>query len=203
MHARIDGGKVRLLTRTGVNCSHRYRRTIEALGVLKVVPRFWEHACKLALEGVISKRIDHPYALGNRWIWVKSKCLNREEFIVVGWTDPEGSRDHIGALLLLGYYTEDGRLHYAGRAETGMTGKELKRLSEVLTRIQVMRMPLAESPPRDSRCLALGALSSPGVVEVLRSGLHHLDRHLGAPLSASPHRIALRSLPVGSASAAS
>jgi hypothetical protein len=32
--------------------------------------------------------------------WVKSKCLNREEFVVIGWTDPEGSRSHIGALLL-------------------------------------------------------------------------------------------------------
>jgi ATP-dependent DNA ligase len=37
---------------------------------------------------------------GDRGIWVKSKCLNREEFVVVGWTDPEGSRSHIGALLL-------------------------------------------------------------------------------------------------------
>ena len=45
------------------------------------------------------------YAPGNRGIWVKSKCLNREEFVVVGWTDPEGSRRHIGALLL-GYYTK-------------------------------------------------------------------------------------------------
>jgi len=45
---------------------------------------------------------------------VKSKCLNREEFVVLGWTDPEGSRSHLGALLL-GYYTDDGRLHYAGR----------------------------------------------------------------------------------------
>jgi hypothetical protein len=65
-------------------------------------------------------------------IWVKSKCLNREEFVVVGWTDPEGSRSHIGALLL-GYFTEDGRLHYAGRAGTGITEKELKRLAGVLS----------------------------------------------------------------------
>jgi bifunctional non-homologous end joining protein LigD len=87
--------------------------------------RFREHACKLGLEGVISKRADRPYAPGDRGVWVKSKCLNREEFVVVGWTDPEGSRSHIGALLL-GYYTEDGRLRYAGRAGTGMTEKELK-----------------------------------------------------------------------------
>jgi ATP-dependent DNA ligase len=70
--------------------------------------------------------------------------------VVVGWTDPTGSRPHIGALLL-GYYTKNGRLHYAGRAGTGMPAKELKRLSEVLAPLQVARMPVAESPPRDSR----------------------------------------------------
>ena len=83
-------------------------------------PRFRQHACQLGLEGAISKRADRPYAPGDRGIWVKSKCLNREEFVVVGWTDPEGSRSHIGALLL-GYYTEDGRLYYAGRAGTGQS----------------------------------------------------------------------------------
>ena len=107
-------------------------------------------ACRLGLEGVISKRIDRAYAPGDRGLWVKSKCLNREEFVVVGWTDPEGSRSHIGALLL-GYYTEDGRLHYAGRAGTGMAEKELKRLAGVLKPLQVKHMPLAEPPPRDSR----------------------------------------------------
>jgi DNA ligase D-like protein (predicted ligase) len=194
MHARIDGRDINLLTRTGLGWSHRYRRTIETLGSLKVksayidgelcalngdgVPifsrlqamdegktdqlvffafdllflngesmaqlpllqrkkrlqrlfkketiglRYSEHVagdgpafhaqeCKLGLEGAISKRANQPYAPGDRGIWVKSKCLNREEFVVVGWTDPEGSRSHIGALLL-GYYTEDGLLHYAG-----------------------------------------------------------------------------------------
>jgi bifunctional non-homologous end joining protein LigD len=234
MHPRIDGGKIQLLTRTGLDWSHRYRRTIDALGALRVKsayvdgelcalnadgvpvfsrlqaamdegrtgdlvffafdllhlngestvrlplierkerlqrlfkrkkeidglrysdhvagdgPRFREHACKLGLEGVISKRADRPYAPGDRGIWVKSKCLNREEFVVVGWTDPEGSRSNIGALLL-GYYTEDGRLHYAGRAGTGMTDRELKRLAGVLAPLQVPKMLLAEPPPRDSR----------------------------------------------------
>jgi bifunctional non-homologous end joining protein LigD len=72
--------------------------------------------------------------------------LNREEFIVVGWTDPEGNRSHIGAVLL-GYYTDDGRLRYAGRAGTGMTEKELKRLAGVLARLQAPKMPLAEPLP--------------------------------------------------------
>jgi bifunctional non-homologous end joining protein LigD len=113
-------------------------------------PRFRAQACKLGLEGAISKRADQPYAQGDRGIWVKSKCLNREEFVVVGWTDPEGSRSHIGALLL-GYYTEDGQLLYAGRAGTGITDKELKRLAGVLKPLAVPKMPLAEPPPRDSR----------------------------------------------------
>jgi bifunctional non-homologous end joining protein LigD len=101
-------------------------------------------------EAGATKLADRPYAPSDRGIWVKSKCLNREEFVVVGWTDPEGSRSHIGALLL-GYYTDDGRLHYAGRAGTGITDKELKRLAGVLKRLQVSNMSLAESPPRDSR----------------------------------------------------
>jgi len=113
-------------------------------------PRFREHACKLGLEGVVSKRADRPYTPGDRGIWVKSKCLNREEFVVVGWTDPEGSRPHIGSLLL-GYYTDDGRLHYAGRAGTGMSMKELARLAGVLVPLETKKMPVVETPPRDSR----------------------------------------------------
>lgn len=120
--------------------------------------RFRAQACKLGLEGAISKRADQPYARGDRGIWVKSKCLNREEFVVVGWTDPEGSRSHIGALLL-GYHTEDGHLHYAGRAGTGITDKELKRLAGVLKPLAVPKVPLAESPPRDSRFDSLLKLS--------------------------------------------
>jgi DNA ligase D-like protein (predicted ligase) len=232
MHARIDGDKVQLLTRTGLDWSHRYKRTIEALRSLKVKsayldgelcalnadglpvfsrlqaamdeghtdqlvffafdllflngkstaqlplikrkerlerlfnkeiqglrysehvftdgPRFRQHACKLGLEGIISKRIDRPYASNDRGLWVKSKCLNREEFVVVGWSDPLGSRSHIGALLL-GYYTEDGQLHYAGRVGSGIAVKELTRLAEVLAPLQVARLPLATPPPRDSR----------------------------------------------------
>ena len=47
---------------------------------------FCEQACGLKLEGIISKQADAPYAPGNRGLWLKVKCLNREEFVVVGWT---------------------------------------------------------------------------------------------------------------------
>jgi ATP-dependent DNA ligase len=51
---------------------------------------FYARACELSLEGIISERAEAPYAPGNRGLWVKVKCLKREEFVVVGWTDPEG-----------------------------------------------------------------------------------------------------------------
>jgi DNA ligase D-like protein (predicted ligase) len=60
---------------------------------------FHRHVCKLGLEGIVSKRLDAGYSPGQRGFWLKIKCLNREEFVVVGWTDPEGSRPYIGALL--------------------------------------------------------------------------------------------------------
>jgi len=70
--------------------------------------------------------------------------------VVVGWTDPEGSRSNLGALLL-GYYTDDGRLLYAGRAGTGMTDKELKRLAGRAGATAGVEDALAEPPPSDSR----------------------------------------------------
>jgi DNA ligase D-like protein (predicted ligase) len=113
-------------------------------------PHFRKRACEMGVEGVVSKRADRAYAPGDRGVWVKSKCLNREEFIVVGWTEPTGSRPDIGALLL-GYYTKGGRLRYAGRAGTGMTVVELKRLARVLRPLAISRMPLDEPPPRETR----------------------------------------------------
>jgi bifunctional non-homologous end joining protein LigD len=64
---------------------------------------FYEKACATHVEGIISKRIDAACAPGNRGLWRKVKCLNRAEFVVIGWTEPEGRRPYLGALLL-GYY---------------------------------------------------------------------------------------------------
>jgi ATP-dependent DNA ligase len=77
--------------------------------------RFWQAACGAKAEGIISKRVDARYAPGNRGIWCKSKCYGWEEFIIIGHTEPEGSRPHLGALLLA-YHDDAGQLLYAGRA---------------------------------------------------------------------------------------
>ena len=69
---------------------------------------------------------------------------------VVGWSDPEGSRHRIGALLL-GYYTPAGDLIYAGRAGTGLPERELERLWQRLQPLVVANMPLSAPPPRGGR----------------------------------------------------
>ena len=104
----------------------------------------------MKVEGIVSKRVDAPYAPGNRGLRLKIKCLNREEFVVVGWTDPEETRPWLAALLL-GYYDPDGRLVYAGRAGTGIDHAELERLWRRLQPLAIPQMPLDVPPPRDSR----------------------------------------------------
>lgn len=232
LHARIDHGEVRLLTRTGLDWTQRYEATARALAVLPVetayidgelcalradgttsfaalqaatergrpadlvyfafdllhldgedltsLPlaerkarlqrilenagagiryaehiaangrKFYDAACKLGVEGIVSKRLDARYAPGNRGLWRKVKCYHEEEFVIVGFSDPEGSRAYLGALLL-GYYADDGRLIYAGRAGTGLSDAELRRLHEKLMPLVIRKMPLDAPPPRTSR----------------------------------------------------
>jgi DNA ligase D-like protein (predicted ligase) len=112
-------------------------------------PDFHRLACEHGLEGIVSKRTNGRYE-PDRHTWLKIKCLNREEFVVIGWSDPEGSRHRIGSLLLC-YYTPDGKLIYAGRAGTGLPVAELERLWQRLQPLVVDKMPLAMPPPRNSR----------------------------------------------------
>jgi DNA ligase D-like protein (predicted ligase) len=112
-------------------------------------PEFHKIACQHGLEGIVSKRVDGKYEPDRR-SWLKVKCLNREEFVVVGWSDPEGTRHRIGALLL-GCYTPAGDLIYAGRVGTGMPVAELERLYGRLHPLSIPKMPLSEPPPRGGR----------------------------------------------------
>ena len=79
--------------------------------------RVFGEACKLGAEGVIVKNATAPYRGGRNTLWVKVKCVRRQELVIGGFTEPEGSRAGIGALLV-GYY-EDGAFKYAGKVGTG------------------------------------------------------------------------------------
>jgi ATP-dependent DNA ligase len=83
-------------------------------------------------------------------LWLKVKCLHREEFVVVGWTDPEGRRPYLGALLLA-YCDPEGRQVYAGRVGSGINTAKLERLWRRLQPLATDKMPLEVPPPRTSR----------------------------------------------------
>ena len=77
--------------------------------------RVYEEVARQDLEGVVSESIVAYYKPSNRGIWVKAEALNRQEFVVVGWTDPEGSHPALGSLLIV-HCRDDGKLIYAGPA---------------------------------------------------------------------------------------
>lgn len=104
-------------------------------------------ACRHALEGVVSKRIDSPYEQRRTRSWVKVKCLKRQEFVLGGWSDPTGSHEAFGSLLL-GYYNGRGELIYCGRVGTGFTSESLRQIKAELDRLQ-SKESLFANPPRD------------------------------------------------------
>ncbi|WP_426958972.1 DNA ligase D [Muricoccus radiodurans] len=93
--------------------------------------RVRRQACALGLEGIICKLADAPYRATRTRDWLKVKCQGREEFVVLGWTPPAGSRKGLGSLHL-GFHDEQRRLHYVGGVGTGFTESELRSLSRRL-----------------------------------------------------------------------
>ena len=106
---------------------------------------FYRHACDFALEGIISKRGDQPYRSGRGKDWVKVKCLKRQEMVIVGFTDPEGSRTGFGALHLA--VNEDGELVYAGKVGTGFNTRTLTDLRKKLGKLE-QKTPSFKKAPR-------------------------------------------------------
>ncbi|PWU24491.1 MAG: DNA ligase D [Candidatus Rokuibacteriota bacterium] len=106
--------------------------------------RFRDHACRLGLEGIVSKRRDAPYRGGRGRDWLKVKCLKAQEVVIGGFTEPEGSRIGIGALLAGAY--EDGRLVYLGKVGTGFTQKSLSQLKTRLAALEQVESPFATPP---------------------------------------------------------
>ena len=140
----VDGKDIRSLAR-----SERKRLLAEAL-TFKDPLRFTEHretsgeayfreACRNRWEGIIAKNGDSPYISRRSGEWLKFKCLNEQEFVIGGFTDPQRSRIGFGALLV-GFY-EAGKLKYAGKVGTGYDTATLRSLHSKLSDIEI------EAPP--------------------------------------------------------
>jgi bifunctional non-homologous end joining protein LigD len=108
-----------------------------------------QNACRMRLEGVIGKRADAPYVSRRSPTWIKLKCTRRQEFVIGGWTDPQGSRTGIGSLLL-GIHDENGHLRFAGGVGSGFDQKTLRSVKAALDAIPAEKTPFFEKP-RDVR----------------------------------------------------
>jgi bifunctional non-homologous end joining protein LigD len=107
-------------------------------------------ACEMSLEGIVGKRRDSPYTSRRSGAWIKLRCRRRQEFVIVGYSEPSGSRTGFGALLL-GVYDAQGKLHYAGRVGTGFDAPTLRSIKRELDAIEAQRSALAEPPSERSR----------------------------------------------------
>ncbi len=99
-------------------------------------------ACKIGFEGVIGKRRDSVYQSRRSADWIKLKCSHRQEFVIGGYTDPQGSRTGVGALLL-GVHDDSGSLQYAGKVGTGFTESSLAELKSQLKPLEARSCPFA------------------------------------------------------------
>jgi len=133
------------------------RRLLSFGGPLRYTPHrnadgkaYWAYACRNHWEGVIAKRADAPYRSGRGRDWLKFKCENSQEFVIGGFTDPQGTRSGLGALLL-GYFDGEGRLTYAGKVGTGFDEAALASLRRTLGRLERPRPAFARGALPKSR----------------------------------------------------
>ena len=107
------------------------------------------HACRLSLEGIVSKLRTAPYRSGRSGDWIKSKCADRQEFVIAGWTASTATPRAVGSLVLA-YHEGDGLVH-AGRVGTGFGRAVASDLWERLHRLNQTEMPFDASPERSDR----------------------------------------------------
>jgi ATP-dependent DNA ligase len=102
----------------------------------------WERACREGWEGVVAKRRDSRYEQRRSPHWLKMKCEAAQEFVVGGFTDPQGKRVGLGALLV-GYF-ENGDFVFAGKIGTGFDTKLLLELRARLDALEIQKPPFTK-----------------------------------------------------------
>jgi bifunctional non-homologous end joining protein LigD len=163
------------------------RRALDFGGPLRLSPHRNEHgqrlfreACRRGLEGLIAKRADSTYRSGARSRdWLKLKCHAEQEFVIGGYTAPQGSRTDFGALLV-GYW-EEGKLRYAGKVGTGFGRATLETLGSRLRELERDDPPFADVHPipRGTHWVEPELVAQIGFAEWTRDGRLRHPRHLG------------------------
>ncbi|SFN88697.1 bifunctional non-homologous end joining protein LigD [Pseudomonas sp. NFACC24-1] len=103
-------------------------------------------ACQMQMEGLIGKRVGSAYVSRRSNDWIKLKCKNRQEFVVVGFSDPKGARSAFGALLLGLHDADSGQLRYAGKVGTGFNETTLKSIYQQLLPLETKKAAVVNPP---------------------------------------------------------
>ncbi len=131
------------------------RRVVPATGVIRFLDHIeeegellYDQVQKLGLEGIVAKRADAPYKPGRSAIWLKIRTRRTDDFVVVGFTAPKGSRSGLGALLLGSF--QNGALTFTGRAGSGFSEKQLVELRKTLEGIRLSAPPCSGPVPQET-----------------------------------------------------
>jgi bifunctional non-homologous end joining protein LigD len=154
--------------------------------------RFYGEACRKGWEGLIAKRAHSPYRHERSRDWFKFKCVNEQEFVIGGYTDPGGKRIGLGALLV-GYYDGRGRLRYAGKVGTGYSDAVLRDLGGRLAAIEQGEPPFAtDQLPRTAvHWVRPELVAQIGFTEVTGDGKLRHPRILGLRSDKDPRDVVL------------
>jgi DNA ligase D-like protein (predicted ligase) len=104
--------------------------------------KYLQEACASEQEGLIAKDIKSAYHSARSKSWLKFKCVHQQEFVIGGFTEPSGSRQGFGALLV-GYHDDNQQLNYAGKVGTGYNDRLLNELSRSLKELESRTSPFA------------------------------------------------------------
>jgi DNA ligase D-like protein (predicted ligase) len=156
---------------------------------------YFAEACRLGWEGLIAKQADAPYRAGRTKDWLKFKCESGQEFVIGGYTDPQGTRIGLGALLL-GYYDPDGKLIYAGKVGTGFNERTLRRLQAELSAIEQDKPPFDQGdlPRHGVHWTRPELVGEVGFSEWTTAGQLRHPRFQGLRRDKSPHEV-IREVP--------
>jgi bifunctional non-homologous end joining protein LigD len=135
-------------------------------------------ACRRGWEGLIAKRAESPYVSTRSRDWLKLKCAHGQELVIGGWTEPKGSRQRLGALLV-GYYAA-GAFRYAGKVGTGFDARTLEMLGDELERRERKTSPFtAGDSPRNARWAEPELVAEIAFAEWTRDGKLRQPRYQG------------------------
>jgi bifunctional non-homologous end joining protein LigD len=137
-------------------------------------PVLVKHACKLGLEGIISKRADAGYHSGRGYDWLKTKCSDRQEFIIAGFAPSTNDKHSVGALIV-GFY-KGNQLTYAGRTGTGFTHQMARDLYRKFKPLVIDKSPFGTVPPEERGVRTPVWLKPKLVAEIDFHGWTHGDR---------------------------